>query len=99
MASKLKTLIETAFAHSSGEQPVSIFDDGSSKTIVTFHELKVCCEKLSTFLSKDFRPNHVDQSISNDDSIIGVAFDVDSQDVLNYLPSIYSTILNQVSIQ
>ena len=96
MASRLKTLIETSFARSSDDKVASIFDDGTSKSIIlTFNELKVCCEKLSNILNK----KSVDQNLSNDDSIIGIAFDVNSKNVLNYLPSIYSSILNQVSIQ
>lgn len=97
MASRIKTLIETAFVHSNDDKPASIFDDGMSKTIITFRELRLCCEKLSTFLNID--KNVVDQNLPNDDNIIGIAFDVDSKNVLNYLPSIYSAILNQVSIQ
>jgi len=97
MASKIKTLIETAFVHSNDDKPASIFVDGMSKTIITFREISLCCEKLSTFLKND--KNCVNQNLPNDDSIIGIGFDVNSKNVLNYLPSIYSAILNQVSIQ
>jgi hypothetical protein len=67
-----------------------------------FEEENVADEETNKVENKITEENYKirkEFEVSEEKSIVGVAFNVDSKNVLGFVPSIFATILNQVLIQ
>ena len=80
MSSKFETLIRD-FLTESSERVCLIYDDAETEIKVTLNDLKLCVENL---LNVELT------------SVVGIAFDVGSKDVLSVVPSILSVLLKKV---
>ena len=80
MSSKFETLIRD-FLTESSERVCLIYDDAETEIKVTLNDLKLCVENL---LNVELT------------SVVGIAFDVGSKDVLSVVPSILSGLLKKV---
>ena len=81
MSSKFETLIRD-FLTESSERVCLIYDDAETEIKVTLNDLKLCVENLL--------------NVELTSSVVGIAFDVGSKDVLSVVPSILSVLLKKV---